>query len=193
MIAALEPLHEELERVSSYLGVPLNWLLTHGLQGPQTARETSFIQAFGRELHEAREATRRYQKYGEIKDLDNAWDIYFAVRKFDIHCHVIINVHDPLKVFKKVEKQLPQLTTLDLQYVSPELLKARNLELAVPGKYPQEIDGRRAKSRFQGRTRAERKPSGLQISPLNCQLSYRNNDPVASTSKAAMGRSINTS
>ncbi|KAN0137000.1 atypical/PIKK/FRAP protein kinase [Lactarius tabidus] len=98
MIAALEPLHEELER------------------GPQTARETSFIQAFGRELQEAREATRRYQKYGEIKDLDNAWDIYFAV-------------------FKKVEKQLPQLSTLDLQYVSPELLKARNLELAVPGTY----------------------------------------------------------
>jgi FKBP12-rapamycin complex-associated protein len=32
-----------------------------------------------------------------------------------------------------VEKQLPQLTTLDLQYVSPGLLKARNLELAVPG------------------------------------------------------------
>lgn len=28
---------------------------------------------------------------------------------------------------------MPQLTTLDLQYVSPELLKARNLELAVPG------------------------------------------------------------
>lgn len=38
------------------------------------------------------------------------------------------------QVFKKVEKQLPQLTTLDLQYVSPGLLKARNLELAVPGK-----------------------------------------------------------
>ena len=38
-----------------------------------------------------------------------------------------------MKVFKKVEKQLPQLATLDLQYVSPELLKARNLELAVPG------------------------------------------------------------
>jgi hypothetical protein len=37
------------------------------------------------------------------------------------------------QVFKKIEKQLPQLTTLDLQYVSPELLKARNLDLAVPG------------------------------------------------------------
>ena len=38
-------------------------------------------------------------------------------------------------MFKKIEKQLPQLTTLDLQYVSPELLKTRNLELAVPGTY----------------------------------------------------------
>ncbi|KZV74520.1 atypical/PIKK/FRAP protein kinase [Peniophora sp. CONT] len=98
MIAALEPLHDMLEA------------------GPTTARETSFAQAFGRELHEAREHTRRYRRYGEIKDLDAAWDIYFAV-------------------FKKVEKQLPQLTTLDLQYVSPELLKARNLEIAVPGTY----------------------------------------------------------
>ncbi|KAI0046207.1 atypical/PIKK/FRAP protein kinase [Auriscalpium vulgare] len=98
MIATLEPLHDMLEA------------------GPTTARETSFAQVFGRELHEAREACRRYQKYGDIKDLDNAWDIYFAV-------------------FKKVEKQLPQLTTLDLQYVSPELLKARNLGLAVPGTY----------------------------------------------------------
>lgn len=39
-------------------------------------------------------------------------------------------------MFKKIEKQLPQLTTLDLQYVSPDLLKARNLELAVPGIHP---------------------------------------------------------
>ncbi|THH04859.1 hypothetical protein EW145_g5218 [Phellinidium pouzarii] len=38
-------------------------------------------------------------------------------------------------VFRKIEKQMPQLVTLDLQYVSPELLKARNLELAVPGTY----------------------------------------------------------
>ncbi|KAI0032654.1 atypical/PIKK/FRAP protein kinase [Vararia minispora EC-137] len=98
MIAALEPLHDMLEA------------------GPTTAREISFAQAFGRDLHEAREHTRRYRRHGEIKDLDNAWDIYFAV-------------------FKKVEKQLPQLTTLDLQYVSPELLKARNLQLAVPGAY----------------------------------------------------------
>ncbi|CCO34266.1 FKBP12-rapamycin complex-associated protein [Rhizoctonia solani AG-1 IB] len=38
-------------------------------------------------------------------------------------------------VFKKVEKQLQHLTTLDLQYVSPELLRSRNLDIAVPGTY----------------------------------------------------------
>ncbi|KAF9482580.1 atypical/PIKK/FRAP protein kinase [Pholiota conissans] len=98
MIAALEPLHEMLEA------------------GPTTARETSFVQVFGRELHEAREACRRYRAFGDTAELDKAWDIYYGV-------------------FKRVEKQLPQLTTLDLQYVSPSLLKARNLELAVPGTY----------------------------------------------------------
>jgi len=84
--------------------------------GPTTARETSFAQVFGRELQEAREGCRRYRVYGDTSGLDRAWDIYYGV-------------------FRKVEKQLPQLTTLDLQYVSPSLLKARNLELAVPGTY----------------------------------------------------------
>ncbi|KAG8958873.1 phosphatidylinositol kinase- protein kinase tor1 [Tulasnella sp. 419] len=98
MIAALEPLHDLLER------------------GPETTRETSFAQVFGRDLAEAREACRRFQKYGEASELNKAWDIYY-------------------NVFKKVERQLPQLTTLDLQYVSPELLRSRNLELAVPGTY----------------------------------------------------------
>ncbi|KAF9054520.1 atypical PIKK FRAP protein kinase [Panaeolus papilionaceus] len=85
-------------------------------QGPTTARETSFYQVFGRELAEARDACRRYRAYGDTSELDKAWDIYYGV-------------------FRKIEKQLPQLTTLDLQYVSPSLLKARNLELAVPGTY----------------------------------------------------------
>ena len=79
-----------------------------------TIHETSFAQVFGRDLHDAREATRRFLQYGETSSLDRAWDIYYGI-------------------FRKVEKQLPQLTTLDLQSISPELLKARNLELAVPG------------------------------------------------------------
>ncbi|KIK61711.1 hypothetical protein GYMLUDRAFT_42743 [Collybiopsis luxurians FD-317 M1] len=98
MIAVLEPLHAKLE------------------EGPQTARETSFAQVFGRELAEAREVCRQYRIHGETRELDKAWDIYYTV-------------------FKKIEKQLPQLTTLDLQYVSPVLLSLRNLKLAVPGTY----------------------------------------------------------
>ncbi|KAI0091642.1 phosphatidylinositol 3-kinase [Irpex rosettiformis] len=98
MIAHLEPLHELLEK------------------GPRTARETSFAQVFGRDLHEAHEACKRYRRHGEAKDLERAWEIYYGV-------------------FKKIEKQLPTLNVLDLQYVSPELLKARNLDLAVPGTY----------------------------------------------------------
>ncbi|EMD39125.1 phosphatidylinositol 3-kinase-like protein [Gelatoporia subvermispora B] len=98
MIAYLEPFHDTLEK------------------GAQTARETSFIQVFGRDLLDARQACKRYQAYGDTKELDKAWEIYYGV-------------------FKKIEKQLPQLTTLDLQFVSPELLKARNLDLAVPGTY----------------------------------------------------------
>ncbi|KAJ7758626.1 phosphatidylinositol 3-kinase [Mycena metata] len=98
MLAVLEPLHEMIEA------------------GPQTVRETSFNQVFGTELRHAREACRRYRQFGETRELDNAWGIYFAV-------------------FQKIEKQLPQLTALDLQYVSPELLNVRNLDLAVPGTY----------------------------------------------------------
>lgn len=87
---------------------------------------------FGRDLHEAREACRRFAIYGERRDLDKAWEIYYGVRGKQNRCATGTDVLDP-QVFKKIEKQLPQLTTLDLQYVSPELLKARGLELAVPG------------------------------------------------------------
>jgi FKBP12-rapamycin complex-associated protein len=82
-------------------------------------------------LREARDACRRYRTYGETSELDKAWDIYYAVElQMSIPAVCTNFVH---QVFKKVEKQLPQLTTLDLQYVSPRLLKARDLDLAVPG------------------------------------------------------------
>jgi FKBP12-rapamycin complex-associated protein len=38
-------------------------------------------------------------------------------------------------VYRKIKKQLPQINTLELQYVSPKLLSARDFELAVPGTY----------------------------------------------------------
>ncbi|XP_015759867.1 PREDICTED: serine/threonine-protein kinase mTOR-like [Acropora digitifera] len=98
MLTALEPLHQMMEK------------------GPQTLKETSFNQAYGRDLMEAQDWCRKYQRSGNVKDLTQAWDLYYLV-------------------FRRISKQLPQLTSLELQYVSPKLLMCRDLELAVPGTY----------------------------------------------------------
>ncbi|KAF0691141.1 Aste57867_17565 [Aphanomyces stellatus] len=101
MMAVLKPLHVMMEK------------------GPETLREVSFHQAFGRDLKEAYDWIQRYlsPQFGKNEaDLNRAWDLYY-------------------RVFRKINKQLPQLTTLELQYVSPNLLQAHNLQLAVPGTY----------------------------------------------------------
>ena len=85
-------------------------------------------------MHEAREACRRWRSHGDASELDKAWDIYYGVSSIPLRLYYERTIDFDEKVFKKVEKQLPQLTTLDLQYVSPSLLKAKSLELAVPGK-----------------------------------------------------------
>jgi FKBP12-rapamycin complex-associated protein len=86
------------------------------IQGPETLQEISFYQAFGASLQEALEWCRKYKRTANIADLDQAWDLYYLV-------------------FKATLKQLPQLTELDLSYVSPKLVLAKNLEVAVPGTY----------------------------------------------------------
>ncbi|KAI8925792.1 armadillo-type protein [Entophlyctis helioformis] len=98
MLDALEPLHVVIDR------------------GPETLREVAFVQAFGRDLEEAFEWSKKYKRTLNVDDLNQAWDLYY-------------------QVFRKISKQLPQLTTLELQYVSPMLMGATNLELAVPGSY----------------------------------------------------------
>ena len=99
MLATLAPLHAQMER-----------------QGPETLKEIAFVQAYGRELHEASEWCAKYRHTGRDAELNQAWDLYYHV-------------------FKRINKQLPSLTTLELQYVSPRLVAANSLELAVPGLY----------------------------------------------------------
>ncbi|CAL5434197.1 unnamed protein product [Camellia sinensis] len=48
-----------------------------------------------------------------IQELTQGWDLYYHV-------------------FRRIDKQLQTLTSLDLQFVSPELVECQNLELAVP-------------------------------------------------------------
>jgi serine/threonine-protein kinase mTOR len=98
MFTTLEPLHDLLER------------------GPETLREISFAQAFGRDLTEAREWCRQYDVSHDKNDLNQAWDLYY-------------------QVFRRISRQLPQVTSLELTYCSPKLLNSKDLDLAVPGTY----------------------------------------------------------
>ncbi|KAK9883142.1 hypothetical protein WA026_001340 [Henosepilachna vigintioctopunctata] len=98
MLRTLEPLHAMMER------------------GPQTLKETSFTQAYGRDLHEAHNWCMKYKSSSNTRDLNQAWDLYYHV-------------------FRRISRQLPLLTSLELQYVSPNLQDCKDLELAVPGSY----------------------------------------------------------
>lgn len=98
MIKTLEPLHELIDK------------------GADTLREISFVQAFGRDLHEARQWSLTYCNTREIGDLNQSWDLYYSV-------------------FRRIARQLPHLMQLELKFVSPKLKDAKNLDLAVPGTY----------------------------------------------------------
>lgn len=131
MLDVLLPLHEVLGR------------------GPTTRREQDFHKKFGRDLVEAYAYVNEYVRLIEIdggkipthggflngineginpavtharqkEEAENAmnaaWDLYYSV-------------------FRKINKQLPGLTTLELSSCSPALLQANNLELGVPGSY----------------------------------------------------------
>lgn len=117
--------HEGLEEASRlYFGdhnvegmfatlAPLHDMLD---KGAETLREVSFAQAFGRDLAEAKHYCVLYRQTEEIGDLNQAWDLYYTV-------------------FRKITRQLPQLSILDLKYVSPRLKDCNGLDLAVPGTY----------------------------------------------------------
>lgn len=118
--------HEALEEASRlYFGesnvegmlstlLPLHEMMRK--QGPTTLKEIAFVQAYGRELEEAYEWCLKYKVSRKEAELHQAWDLYYHV-------------------FKRINKQLPSLTTLELQYVAPALVRAQGLELAVPGTY----------------------------------------------------------
>ncbi|KAI5952420.1 TOR1 [Candida jiufengensis] len=92
---------------------PLHQMLQ---RGPETMREQAFANAFGRELADAFEWVLNFRRTKDITNLNQAWDIYY-------------------NVFRRITRQLPQLVSLELQFVSPMLEKAHDLELAVPGTY----------------------------------------------------------
>lgn len=74
------------------------------------------IQAYGRELNEAYEWCHKYKQSRKEAELHQAWDLYYHV-------------------FKRINKQLPSLTVLEVQYVAPALVRAQVSAhgLEIPG------------------------------------------------------------
>ncbi|XP_017970870.1 PREDICTED: serine/threonine-protein kinase TOR [Theobroma cacao] len=125
--------HEALEEASRlYFGEhniegmlkvlePLHEMLEEGATRDNTTiKERAFIEAYHHDLSQAYECCMKYKRTGKDAELTQAWDLYYHV-------------------FRRIDKQLQSLTTLDLQSVSPELLDCRDLELAVPGTYRAEL------------------------------------------------------
>ena len=126
MLDLLLPLHEKLER------------------GAETRRESDFLKSFGQDLAQAHLHIKEYirliaeggsniptrsgsdsgahNRSSEEAEtaINKAWDIYYTV-------------------FRRINKQLPSLTKLELTECSPALSRARSLELGVPGSY--RVDG----------------------------------------------------
>ncbi|VDN43258.1 unnamed protein product [Gongylonema pulchrum] len=98
MIELLRPMHEMLER------------------GATTLKEQSFKQLYENELKEAWNSCLCYMRTKNIKEISQAWDLYYVV-------------------FRKISVSIRQVAPLDLNYVSPRLVQARDLELTVPGAY----------------------------------------------------------
>lgn len=131
MLDLLLPLHQQLEN------------------GADTKKEIEFANAFGRDLSQAHGHLKDYVRLvteggGTIPGgvsasstrgasstqvrqneeaetaMNKAWDIYYTV-------------------FRRINKQLPALTKLELSQCSPALSRAQGLELGVPGSY--RVDG----------------------------------------------------
>ncbi|XP_068617992.1 serine/threonine-protein kinase mTor-like [Battus philenor] len=83
---------------------------------PETLKEVSFLQMYGRDLQEAQRWCEMYKETNEERYLNEAWDLYYHV-------------------FRRLSAQFRSLTSLELQYVSERLHKCRDFELAVPGSY----------------------------------------------------------
>ncbi|GMT28496.1 hypothetical protein PFISCL1PPCAC_19793, partial [Pristionchus fissidentatus] len=84
--------------------------------GPNTLKEHSFYQTYLCDLEDARKFCLAFQRTGNGKELTQAWELYYSI-------------------FKRIAAQLKTMTSLDLNYISPILQKAKELELAVPGSF----------------------------------------------------------
>eukprot|EP01038_Epipyxis_sp_PR26KG_P011143 gene11143-14952_t len=92
-----------------------------GKIGHTTLRDISFRHNYSKLLSEAYDWLELFKKSNNIRDLHQAWEIY-------------------QQVFKKIKTQIATLKHLELDHISPALMTARDLILAVPGTYKPSLD-----------------------------------------------------
>jgi len=85
-------------------------------RGASTLQEISFMHSFGRDFQESFEWMDKFLSSGNDSDVNQAWDIL-------VGC------------FRRINKQLTSQSDLELQFVSPTLLHAHSLVLAMPGTF----------------------------------------------------------
>ena len=89
--------------------------LHNQLRKIETLMEVSFKQEYGRHLQEAFEWCQEYLRTGNDQYIHQAWELYYST-------------------YKKLRKKIPEdHTTLELQFCSPQLYQAQDLDIAVPG------------------------------------------------------------
>ena len=87
-----------------------------GQVGHTTLRDVSFRHSYGRPLAEALDWLEMFRKSRRTTDLHQAWEIYQIV-------------------FKRIKAQIKSFKKVELHHVSPALISAIGLRLAVPGTY----------------------------------------------------------
>lgn len=127
MLDLLLPLHEQLVR-------------------PETRREIDFIKSFGQDLTQAHNHIKDYMRLANPGSRDghtgqNAYDPSGRLARQNEEAETAINKAWDIyyTVFRRINKQLPSLTKLELDQCSPALSRAQSLELGVPGSY--RVDG----------------------------------------------------
>ncbi|KAI3382621.1 hypothetical protein SNEBB_007053 [Seison nebaliae] len=94
---------------------PLHIMINNN-EANRTAKENAFYQAFGGELNSAWACCTEFRSTGNVSKIVLAWNIYY-------------------RVFQKIRRQIYQMNQLELQYVSPRLLRCRRMQLCIPGSY----------------------------------------------------------
>ena len=119
MLETLSEIHDTMNEAipSSEMKMPqVGFSEELGQVGHTTLRDVSFRHSYGRPLAEALDWLEMFRKSRRTTDLHQAWEIYQIV-------------------FKRIKSQIKSFKKVELHHVSPALISAIGLRLAVPGTY----------------------------------------------------------